>query len=437
MVAARPATARRLPGALTDRTLPCPGAAPRTAPRPTPYPAPAPPRRRPPAWLTGGAAARRHRGPGRRSGGAALTGNLGGTETVIARDPTPLPGRGPRPPPGAERRATRRPPRPPSRRAARWSPTSSPAVVKVTVGSAAPTSAWAPASWSTRRGRVLTNAHVRGDSAHGATVTLRRRHRGARRRARRATRAPTWPCCSVDSRAAERRARSPLGRSGDLVVGDPVDRDRQPVRARAHGHDRDRLGPEAHHHRRPTTSTSRTSSRPTPRSTRATRAGRCSTRAAGSWASTPRSPRRAAATTASGSPSPSTRSARSPTRSSRPGTARHAWLGVTGRTMTPAIAKALGAPDVRGVAVVGGRRPRGPAAKAGPARRRPAPPDADVPRGGDLIVAVDGRAVEDMADVSRAVSSRAVGEAPDAHRPARRRGARVRVALADRPATSG
>ena len=56
------------------------------------------------------------------------------------------------------------------------------------------------------------------------------------------------------------------------------------------------------------------------------------------------------------------------------GTARHAWLGVTGRTVTPAIAQALGAPDERGVAVVE-VDPRGPAAKAGllPRRAPPAP----------------------------------------------------------------
>jgi S1-C subfamily serine protease len=56
-----------------------------------------------------------------------------------------------------------------------------------------------------------------------------------------------------------------------------------------------------------------------------------------------------------------------------------------------------------------------------------------VPRGGDLIVAVDGRPVEDMADVSLAVSSRAVGDRLSLT--VLRGGDRVRVdvALADRP----
>ncbi len=90
------------------------------------------------------------------------------------------------------------------------------------------------------------------------------------------------------------------------------------------------------------------------------------------------------------------------------GRAEHAWLGVTGRSVTPAIAGALGIGDVRGVAVIEVDE-RGPASEAG-LRAATTPPGADVPRGGDLIVAVDGRPVEDMADVSRAVSSRAVGD---------------------------
>ncbi|HSJ74009.1 MAG TPA: trypsin-like peptidase domain-containing protein [Miltoncostaeaceae bacterium] len=113
------------------------------------------------------------------------------------------------------------------------------------------------------------------------------------------------------------------------------------------------------------------------------------------------------------------------------GEARHAWLGITGRQVTPEIAEALGAPDVRGVAVVSVDE-RGPAKDAG---LRPAttPDDADVPRGGDLIVAVDGREVRDMADVSLAVSSRAVGDGLALT--VLRDGARVdlRVTLADRP----
>jgi S1-C subfamily serine protease len=79
---------------------------------------------------------------------------------------------------------------------------------------------------------------------------------------------------------------------------------------------------------------------------------------------------------------------------------------------------------------------RGPAEAAG-LRPSTSPRGADVPRGGDLIVAVDGLAVEDMADVSRAVSSRAVGDPLTLT--VLRDGRRVdlRVALKDRPKDVG
>jgi S1-C subfamily serine protease len=117
------------------------------------------------------------------------------------------------------------------------------------------------------------------------------------------------------------------------------------------------------------------------------------------------------------------------------GTAEHAWLGMTGRSVTPDIAAALGLGDTRGVAIVA-IDGRGPAADAG-LTAATTPPTADVPRGGDVIVAIDGRAVDDMADVSRAVSSRAVGEpiAVTVVRDGDRR--TVRVTLADRPADVG
>ena len=92
----------------------------------------------------------------------------------------------------------------------------------------------------------------------------------------------------------------------------------------------------------------------------------------------------------------------------RTGEPEHAWLGVTGRTITPAMARELGHPAVRGVALLSVDE-RGPAHRAG---LRPAttPLDAEVPRGGDLVVAAGGEPVTDMAEVSRAVSSRAVGD---------------------------
>ncbi len=89
------------------------------------------------------------------------------------------------------------------------------------------------------------------------------------------------------------------------------------------------------------------------------------------------------------------------------GSAEHAWIGITGRRLTPAMARALELGDRRGVViteVVAGA----PAADAG--LRGATAPGADIPRGADLIVAINGTAVADMADVSRAVTGRRVGE---------------------------
>ncbi len=89
------------------------------------------------------------------------------------------------------------------------------------------------------------------------------------------------------------------------------------------------------------------------------------------------------------------------------GQPRHAWIGISGRELTPALARALGLVGRRGVLVTTTEE-ESPARDAGlvPADDG----DADVPRGADLIVAVNGHAVVDMADVSQAVASRRVGD---------------------------
>jgi S1-C subfamily serine protease len=89
------------------------------------------------------------------------------------------------------------------------------------------------------------------------------------------------------------------------------------------------------------------------------------------------------------------------------GTPKHAWIGITGRELTPALAGKLGLEGRRGVLVA--EVAEGGAAKAaGIVAARDG--DAEVPRGADLIIAVNETPVEDMADVSRAVASRTVGE---------------------------
>jgi putative serine protease PepD len=113
------------------------------------------------------------------------------------------------------------------------------------------------------------------------------------------------------------------------------------------------------------------------------------------------------------------------------GKAEHAWLGIVGTEVTPEVAAKLGTPGQTGVAVQQ-TDPRGPAAEAG--LHGASSQSAEVPKGADLIVAVNGVRVRDMADVSEAVASRKVGDRVtltvirDNHR------IEVPITLANRPA---
>jgi len=91
----------------------------------------------------------------------------------------------------------------------------------------------------------------------------------------------------------------------------------------------------------------------------------------------------------------------------RDGKATHAWIGIQGRELTPALAQKLDLAGKRGVIVLS-LDDRGPAKDADLQAAEKA--DAAVPKGGDLIVAVNGRPVIDMADVAEAVASRKVGD---------------------------
>lgn len=93
----------------------------------------------------------------------------------------------------------------------------------------------------------------------------------------------------------------------------------------------------------------------------------------------------------------------------RTGRAEHAWLGIRGVQMLPRVRQANRLPDVRGVMVVE-VDPRGPAKKVGLRGATSGTGADEIPRGGDVIVAVDGRPVTDMADVSLEVTSRSVGD---------------------------
>ncbi len=89
------------------------------------------------------------------------------------------------------------------------------------------------------------------------------------------------------------------------------------------------------------------------------------------------------------------------------GKAQHAWIGIQGGELTPALAQKLSLGTRRGVLVLS-LDSRGPAKKGGLKAARDA--TASVPTGADLIVAINGTPVADMADVAEAVASRKVGD---------------------------
>jgi S1-C subfamily serine protease len=90
------------------------------------------------------------------------------------------------------------------------------------------------------------------------------------------------------------------------------------------------------------------------------------------------------------------------------GRAEHAWLGIRGQPLTPALAARLGLGERRGVAVVE-VVDGSPADDAGMVASANGV-DAVVPEGADVIVRIGGHGVQDMADVTQEVSGRRVGE---------------------------
>jgi S1-C subfamily serine protease len=91
------------------------------------------------------------------------------------------------------------------------------------------------------------------------------------------------------------------------------------------------------------------------------------------------------------------------------GAVRHPWIGISGRTLTPELADALGLAGRNGVVVIEAV-PGGPAAAAG-VRGSGVPASGEIPRGGDLIVAIDGHPVTTFGGMAAYVLSRRVGDA--------------------------
>ena len=91
------------------------------------------------------------------------------------------------------------------------------------------------------------------------------------------------------------------------------------------------------------------------------------------------------------------------------GAVRHPWIGIAGRTLTPDLAATLGLAGRSGVLVIEAL-PGGPAAAAG-VRGSGGTASGEIPRGGDLIVAIDGEPVTTFGAMAAYVLSRRVGDA--------------------------
>ena len=400
-------------------------------PRSNPFDPPLPgepPRRRAPRWLAA-TLVPAVVGAGVALGVVALTGNLGGdTTTVVERDTAPLPAA------SAAATAAETPApaaAPGARRVQAVVAQSSPAVVKVTSGEQGAGGRLGSGFLVDRRGRILTNAHVLTD-ADEAVVTF---DDGTESPAEVLGRDESTDLAVLRAEDVPDGVRPlPLGRSTGLVVGDPVLAIGSP------------FGLERTATTGIVSALKRIISAPndfeiqnviqTDAAINQGNSGGPLLDAAGRVIGIN-------SQIASESGGNDGIGFAVPIDTIRPvadaiiatGEPRHAWLGITGRQVTPEIADALGAPEVRGVAVVSVDE-RGPARDAG-LRPSTTPDEAEVPRGGDIIVAVDGREVGDMADVSLAVSSRAVGE--ELELTVLRDGRRVDLSmeLADRPADVG
>jgi S1-C subfamily serine protease len=83
---------------------------------------------------------------------------------------------------------------------------------------------------------------------------------------------------------------------------------------------------------------------------------------------------------------------------------RHPWLGISGLDVTPFVADQFGLPAQRGV-LIQDVLPNGPAAQAGLRAAQPGNPAS-----GDLVVGVDGRTIDTLAELVGYIDGKRVGE---------------------------
>lgn len=92
----------------------------------------------------------------------------------------------------------------------------------------------------------------------------------------------------------------------------------------------------------------------------------------------------------------------------RAGVVRHPWLGIFGTTITPELARELGLSVSSGVLILGVAE-GGPAALAGVRGGRATSP-REIPRGGDVITAIDGVAMPTFGTLAAYVLSKRIGD---------------------------
>ena len=234
-------------------------------------------------------------------------------------------------------------------------------------------------------GYVVTNNHVIAD-ADEITVIL---HDNTSLKAEVVGRDTKTDIAVLKVKTDKPLAAVELGRQRQVAGRRLGAGDRQPVRARRHA------SPPASSRRASATSIpapTTISCRPTPRSTAAIRAGRCSTWTARSSASTPRSIRPRAARSASASRSrPTLAKAVVGELISEPDHIVHrGWLGVRIQAVTDEIAESLGLDKPQG-ALVASVTDNGPAQTGGI-------------QPGDVILTFDGKPVTDMRHLPRLVA---------------------------------
>ena len=118
------------------------------------------------------------------------------------------------------------------------------------------------------------------------------------------------------------------------------------------------------------------------------------------------------------------------------GRVEHAFLGVTGLSITKSMAENLNLPTSEGVLV---QQTTGPARKAG-VKGGDTPVSlggADILLGGDVLVAIEGKKVKSMDDVIGVVSSKKPGDEVTLELRRGEQKRSVKVKLGDRPASAG